>query len=275
MLEGLWKGIRQKKSCEKYTGEKCRYKRQTLKYDLKCKNVHLVPSYPKIHIASITKLSLFYSWESPQISLFLSPVQATSISSIYYHVGLPTNLPNPPSFFNPQAHIVIRTIVFLSANLIISLSNLKHFMIFHYPKINFLAKFVIRLIRTRFCFFFDSIFWLLIICRFCTAGDIWQCLETVLIAKNDQGYATGLWYGEAKDIAKNSILLRTAFSHRKNTWPQISIVLKPLNPAIVLPHTPLSSYPLDFSLSLLFSLPWFTILNHISNPLIWYSFFLK
>lgn len=69
-------------------------------------------------------------------SLFTSPVQATIISSIYYYVGLPTNLPNPPSFFNPQAHIVIKTIVFLSANLIISLSNLKHFMIFHYPKIN-------------------------------------------------------------------------------------------------------------------------------------------
>lgn len=53
--------MHKKKSCETHTGEKCRYKRQILKSDLKYENGHLIPFYPKIHIISITKLSFFYS----------------------------------------------------------------------------------------------------------------------------------------------------------------------------------------------------------------------
>lgn len=128
----------------RHTRVGCRNKRQTLKYG----NGHLILPYSVACVASITKISRFYPWESPPSLQFLLPTSLVKPPSLLPFI---TALVSPvtseilSTFYNPQAHICNQSIVFFlfSAKLTISPSNLKSFMVFHcLPKqtFTFLAR---------------------------------------------------------------------------------------------------------------------------------------
>ena len=111
-------GGKKKKACGSPIREGCEHKRQTLKYGNA--HLHIILSYSKAHIASITKIS-FHLWESPQITPFLSSylsIPVTIIYSIYYCMGLPTDLPNPLCLSTVHQLIFVIRVIFLSVQIL-------------------------------------------------------------------------------------------------------------------------------------------------------------
>ena len=56
---------------------------------------------------------------------------------------------------------------------------------------------------------------------FCPPGDMWQCLDVLLVATTREGGrgATGIWWVEARDAANHPAMPRTAPPKQKHVWP--------------------------------------------------------